>query len=108
DASVRAAVEQVATTFGGIDIVVNSAGIGAQGTVADNHDDEWQRCLDVNVTGAVRVIRAALPYLRASSHAAVVNMGSICAWSGLPKRVLYSATKGAVLAMTLAMAADHV
>jgi 2-keto-3-deoxy-L-fuconate dehydrogenase len=108
DASVRAAVDQVVAAFGGIDIVVNSAGIGAQGTVADNDDDEWQRCLDVNVIGAVRVIRAALPYLRASSHAAVVNMGSICAWSGLPKRVLYSATKGAVLAMTLAMAADHV
>ena len=71
DASVRAAVEQVATTFGGIDIVVNNAGIGAQGNVADNDDDEWRRCLDVNVVGAVRVSRAALPYLRASSHAAI-------------------------------------
>lgn len=108
DASVRGAVEQVVAAFGGIDIVVNNAGIGAQGTVADNDDDEWHRCLDVNVVGAVRVSRAALPYLRASSHAAIVNTGSICSWSGLPKRVLYSATKGAILAMTLAMAADHV
>jgi 2-keto-3-deoxy-L-fuconate dehydrogenase len=108
DASVRAAIEQVAAAFGGIDIVVNNAGIGAQGNIADNDDDEWHRCLDVNVMGAVRVSRAALPYLRASSHAAIVNTGSICAWSGLPKRVLYSATKGAILAMTLAMAADHV
>jgi len=108
DASVRAAIEQVAAAFGGIDIVVNNAGIGAQGNIADNDDDEWHRCLDVNVMGAVRVSRAALPYLRASSHAAIVNTGSICAWSGLPRRVLYSATKGAILAMTLAMAADHV
>ena len=108
DASVRAAIEQVTAAFGGIDIVVNNAGIGAQGNIADNDDDEWHRCLDVNVMGAVRVSRAALPYLRASSHAAIVNTGSICAWSGLPKRVLYSATKGAILAMTLAMAADHV
>jgi 2-keto-3-deoxy-L-fuconate dehydrogenase len=108
DDSVRAAIDYVVASFGGIDVVINNAGIGAQGTVADNDNAEWHHALDVNVVGAVRVSRAALPYLRASSHAAIVNMGSICAWSGLPRRVLYSATKGAVLAMTLAMAADHV
>jgi 2-keto-3-deoxy-L-fuconate dehydrogenase len=54
------------------------------------------------------VTRAALPHLRASAHAAVVNTCSIAATAGLPQRALYSATKGAVLALTLAMAADHV
>lgn len=108
DASVRQAVEESATRMGGIDILVNNAGIGATGTVADNPDDQWHHVFDVNVVGIVRMTRAALPYLRASAHAVVVNTCSIAATTGLPQRALYSATKGAVLALTLAMAADHV
>ncbi|MFI1704978.1 SDR family NAD(P)-dependent oxidoreductase [Streptomyces griseoruber] len=108
DASVRVAVEAAAGRLGGLDILVNNAGIGAVGTVEDNPDEEWHRVLDVNVLGTVRTTRAALPYLRRSSHAAVVNTCSIAATAGLPQRALYSASKGAVLSLTLAMAADHV
>ena len=108
DASVRLAVETAAGRLGGIDILVNNAGIGSIGTVADNPDEEWHRVFDVNVVGIVRVTRAALPYLRASEHAAIVNTCSIAATAGLPQRAVYSATKGAVLSLTLAMAADHV
>jgi NAD(P)-dependent dehydrogenase (short-subunit alcohol dehydrogenase family) len=107
DASVRAAVEAAADAMGGIDIVVNNAGIGAQGTIEANSDEEWHRVLDVNVVGMVRTARAALPYLRRSEHAAIVNTCSIAAHAGLPQRALYSASKGAVQALTLAMAADH-
>jgi NAD(P)-dependent dehydrogenase (short-subunit alcohol dehydrogenase family) len=108
DASVRQAINTAAASLGGIDILVNNAGVGATGTVADNPDDEWHQVFDVNVVGIVRVTRAALPYLRASKHAAIVNTCSIAATAGLPQRALYSATKGAVLSLTLAMAADHV
>jgi NAD(P)-dependent dehydrogenase (short-subunit alcohol dehydrogenase family) len=108
DTSVRDAIAAAAEQLGGIDIVVNNAGIGAQGTVAANDDDEWHRVLDVNVVGIARVTRAALPYLRQSSAAAIVNTCSIAATAGLPNRALYSASKGAVLALTMAMAADHV
>lgn len=108
DASVREAIDTAAERFGGIDILVNNAGIGAIGTVADNSDDEWHRVFDVNVVGMVRAARAALPYLRASGHAAIVNTCSVAAIAGLPQRALYSATKGAVLSLTLAMAADHI
>jgi 2-keto-3-deoxy-L-fuconate dehydrogenase len=108
DASVREAIDTAAERLGGIDILVNNAGIGAIGTVADNSDDEWHRVFDVNVVGMVRVARAALPYLRASGHAAIVNTCSVAAIAGLPQRALYSATKGAVLSLTLAMAADHI
>ncbi|RSN07741.1 short-chain dehydrogenase [Nonomuraea sp. WAC 01424] len=108
DGSVRAAVAEAAERLGGIDIVINNAGIGAQGTVEDNPDEEWRKVFDVNVLGMVRVSRAALPYLRGSEHAAIVNTCSIAATAGLPNRALYSATKGAVLSLTLAMAADHV
>jgi 2-keto-3-deoxy-L-fuconate dehydrogenase len=107
DASVRSAVQSVVDRFGGLDIVVNNAGVGAQGTVADNSDQEWHRVFDINVVGMVRVSRAALPHLRASQAAAIVNTCSIAATAGLPQRALYSATKGAVLALTQAMAADH-
>ncbi len=107
DAQVRAAVDAAARAFGGIDILVNNAGIGAQGTVADNPDAEWHHVLDVNVVGMARVTRAALPHLRRSRHAAIVNTGSIGAHTGLPDRALYSASKGAVQSLTLAMAADH-
>ncbi len=107
DASVRAGVEAVVAQYGGIDIVVNNAGIGAQGTVEDNPDDEWARVFDINVVGMARVSRAALPHLRKSSAAAIVNTCSVAATAGLPQRALYSASKGAVLALTRAMAADH-
>ncbi len=107
-AGVDAAVRESARRLGGLDVVVNNAGIGAQGTVEANADEEWHRVFDVNVVGIVRVTRAALPFLRESARAAIVNTCSVAATAGLPNRALYSATKGAVLSLTLAMAADHV
>ncbi|MGW5743037.1 SDR family NAD(P)-dependent oxidoreductase [Amycolatopsis sp. NPDC003861] len=107
DGSVRAAIAAAVEHLGGLDVLVNNAGIGAQGTVSDNDDAEWHRVFDVNVVGMVRVTRAALPHLRESAAAAIVNTCSIAATAGLPQRALYSATKGAVLALTRAMAADH-
>lgn len=107
DAMVRAAVGEVVQHFGRLDIVVNNAGVGAQGTVEDNNDEEWRRVFDINVLGVVRVSRAALPYLRRSPNAAIVNTCSVAATAGLPARALYGASKGAVLSLTLSMAADH-
>jgi NAD(P)-dependent dehydrogenase (short-subunit alcohol dehydrogenase family) len=101
--AVQAAVDQLG---GGLDILVNNAGIGAQGGVEEAKDDEWHLVLDVNVVGTARVSRAAWPYLRASANAAVVNTSSIAATAGLPQRAVYSASKGAVLSLTRAMAAD--
>jgi NAD(P)-dependent dehydrogenase (short-subunit alcohol dehydrogenase family) len=107
-ASVDAAIERVTAELGALDICVNNAGIGAVGTVTDNDDDEWHRVLDVNVVGIARVCRAALPHLRRSSSAAIVNTCSIAATAGLVQRAVYSASKGAVQSLTLAMAADLV
>ncbi len=107
-AAVDRAIATIVERFGGLDVVVNNAGIGATGDVSENDEAEWARVLDVNVTGIARVTRAALPHLRRSPHAAVVNMCSAVAFVGVRQRALYSASKGAVLALTLAMAADHV
>ncbi|MBB6627717.1 SDR family oxidoreductase [Nocardioides sp. KIGAM211] len=107
-ASVQAAIDEVAEKLGGLDVLVNNAGISAVGTVEDLSDDDWHRVLDVNVVGIARATAAALPLLRASEHPAIVNMCSIGALNGLPQRVLYNASKGAVLALTYAMATDHV
>jgi 2-keto-3-deoxy-L-fuconate dehydrogenase len=112
DAAVRTAVAATVEALGGLDILINNAGIGAAGTVEDNDDDEWRHVLDVNVLGMVRTSRAALPALRAAAaargQAAIVNTCSIAGIAGLPQRALYSSTKGAVYSLTLAMAADHV
>jgi 2-keto-3-deoxy-L-fuconate dehydrogenase len=106
DDSVREAVASAVSQLGGLDVLVNCAGIGAQGGVESNTDEQWHLVFDVNVVGMARVTRAALPALLASPAGAIVNVSSIAATNGLPDRVLYSATKGAVLSMTLAMAAD--
>lgn len=113
DAAVRAAVEEAVRELGSLHVLVSNAGIGAIGTVEDNADDEWSRVLDVNVLGMVRTARAALPHLRRAAAdrpgaASITHTCSIAATAGLPQRALYSASKGAVLSLTLAMAADHV
>jgi 2-keto-3-deoxy-L-fuconate dehydrogenase len=108
DDAVRSAVAQAIRHLGGLDVLVNNAGVGAAGTVADNDDDEWRRVFEVNVFGMMRVARAALPHLRESHRAAIVNTSSVAATAGLPQRALYSASKGAVHSLTFAMAADHV
>ncbi|MFF8817636.1 MULTISPECIES: SDR family NAD(P)-dependent oxidoreductase [Leucobacter] len=105
--SVNAGIQAVAERFGRIDIVVNNAGVGAQGTIEANDDAEWMRVLNINVLGLVRVSRAALPWLRKSPSAAIVNTASIAVTAGLPERALYGASKGAVYSLTLQMAADH-
>ncbi|HET6529428.1 MAG TPA: SDR family oxidoreductase [Actinoplanes sp.] len=107
-ASVDAAIGSVVDRHGRLDILINNAGIGAVGDVAANSDDEWRNVFEVNVFGMARVSRAALPHLRRSPSAAIVNTCSIVALAGFPQRVVYAASKGAVAALTLAMAADHV
>ncbi len=107
-ASVDAAIAQVAADHGGIDVLVNNTGVSSVGTVEEASDDEWARVLDVNVVGMARVSAAALPWLRKSEHAAIVNMCSIAALNGLPQRAVYGASKGAVMALTFAMATDHI
>jgi NAD(P)-dependent dehydrogenase (short-subunit alcohol dehydrogenase family) len=105
-ASVAKAFGEITSKTQVVDIVVNSAGIGASGTIESATEEEWLRVYQVNVVGSARVSAAALPLLRKSKGGSIVNMCSIAATVGLPDRAVYSASKGAILSLTLAMAAD--
>jgi NAD(P)-dependent dehydrogenase (short-subunit alcohol dehydrogenase family) len=105
--TIDAAVSATISRWQRIDVLVNSAGIGAVGTLPENDDAEWHRVLDINVLGTVRMIRTALPHLIAARPSSVVNLGSAVALTGFPNRALYTATKGAIVSLTRAMAADH-
>jgi len=106
DESVKRAFEGIAGKVSKIDVLVNNAGIGAQGGVEATTTAEWNKVLNINVIGTSRVSAAALPLLRLSTDAAIINTCSVVATVGLPNRAIYSASKGAVLSLTLAMAAD--
>ena len=101
DDSVRSAFDTIRISTEVIDIVSNNAGIGAVGTIADATSEEWHNVLNINVVGMSRVSSAALPFLRKSNSPSIVNTCSIAATAGLPKRAVYSASKGAVMSLTL-------
>ena len=107
DHDIAQAIARVGEEAGGLDVVVNNAAMSAVGDVAANDRDEWHRVLDLNVVSAARVVAEALPLLRASASAAIVNVSSFGSRVGIRNRAVYCATKGAIDALTLAMAADH-
>ncbi|KTS55184.1 short-chain dehydrogenase, partial [Microbacterium testaceum] len=102
--SVDAALAAVADRFGGVDVLVNSAGVSCVGTVEEATEADWDRVLNINVRGTARACAAALPYLKRSERASIVNVCSIGALNGLPQRAVYNASKGAILSLTYAMA----
>lgn len=108
NSAVSIAVARVAEQFGGLDVLVNNAGVSFVGTIEDGSENDWNRLWDINVMGYVRSTRAALPLLRQSDSAAIVNVSSLTATSGIRQRAAYTATKGAIESMTRAVAADLV
>ena len=91
-----------------VDVLCNNAGIGATGDVVESSLEDWRRVFEVNVFGVANMSRAVLPSMRAAGRGAVVNTCSVVASVGLVDRAVYSASKGAVLALTRAMAADEI
>lgn len=100
-------VNATISQLGRLDIVVNNAGILHAGTAESHTEEEWQQTFDVNVRGIWQLSRAALPHLRAGGGGSIINIGSVLSLVGARNRVAYAASKGAVLAMTRAMALDH-
>jgi meso-butanediol dehydrogenase/(S,S)-butanediol dehydrogenase/diacetyl reductase len=90
-----------------LDILVNAAGIEIEKTIEDTTLEEWNRIFAINVTGMFLTSKYALPLLRKSAGASVINFGSYDGYIADPKLAAYCATKGAVHALTRAMACDH-
>jgi meso-butanediol dehydrogenase/(S,S)-butanediol dehydrogenase/diacetyl reductase len=99
-------VEQAVTNLGGLDIVVNSAGVIYHATAEETTDEQWQQTMNVNVNGMFYICRAAIPHLKGEGGV-IVNIASDAALSGSYHLTAYCASKGAVLQMTRAMALDY-
>lgn len=104
---VRDGIAAINQAHGGLDIVVNAAGIEIEKTVGETSLEDWNRIFAINVTGTFLTSKYALPLLRGSSHASIINFGSYDGYIADPKLAAYCATKGAVHALTKAMACDH-
>ena len=101
------AMERIATHWGALDILVNAAGIEIEKTIEDTTLEEWNRSFAVNVTGTFLTSKYALPLLRKSDGASIINFGSYDGFIADPGLAAYCASKGAVHALTRAMACDH-
>lgn len=103
---VEAAVARVAAELGRLDALYNNAGVNSTGSIVDADETDWDRCFAVNVKGTFLCSRAAVPLLEAAGGGAIVNQGSVAALVGVGNFAAYCAAKGAVVALTRAMALD--
>lgn len=104
-ASLRAMAAATAERFGGIDILVVNAGVGAYGPILDTPDEHIEEMIEVNVKGAIHAVRAALPHLVRSDAADLVMVASEAGRRGLPYEAVYCASKFAQVGLTAAL--DH-
>jgi len=107
DVSNQATVISVFDQIGAIDILVNNAGIAHVGKVENTSEEDFVKVFNVNVKGAYNCLHAAIPSLKNSRSAVVLNMASIAAVVGIADRFAYSMSKGAIYAMTMSMARDY-
>ena len=103
----KAAVADAEGRFGHLDVVVNNAGIVRVARVAEESDDGWAATMAVNATGVFYGMRAAIPALRRAGGGSIINVASIYGPVGAAGYVAYSASKGAVIAMTKVAALEH-
>jgi cyclopentanol dehydrogenase len=109
---VQALIEQTVARFGGLDVLINNAGVGIGKTAEDTTAEEWDRVIDTNAKGTFLATKYAVSHLRARGGGSIVNIGSLFALRGGPSYAAYHASKGAIRQFTksaaLALAADHI
>ena len=107
ESQVNTVVAEVAERFGGIDVLVNNAGISVGAPISDeSHSEAWTVSLDVMLTGQVRLVRAALPHLRQSDAARIINIASTEALGATPYLSPYTAAKHGVVGLTRSLATE--
>jgi len=107
EAAAEAVMQQVSECYGKLDILVNAAGIEIEKTIEQTSLDEWNRSFAINVNGTFLTSKHALPLMRAAGGGSIINFGSYDGFIADPSLAVYCATKGAVHALTRAMACDH-
>jgi NAD(P)-dependent dehydrogenase (short-subunit alcohol dehydrogenase family) len=105
---VEALVASAVEAWGGLEVMVNNAGVGVAATVVDTTEEDYERVMDVCVRGTLLGMKYAIPAIRDAGGGSVINMSSVAALVGITDRAVYSAAKGAILSMTRAAAIDHV
>ena len=106
-AQVQAAVDKVNEQWGGIDIMVNNAGVGVAAKTAETTEDDWQRVIDVCMKGTFLGMKYVIPIMQKQKSGSIINMSSVAALVGVGDRAAYCAAKGGVMALTRAAAVDH-
>jgi 3-oxoacyl-[acyl-carrier protein] reductase len=106
EADVRALVEHAITTLGGVDVLVNNAGLGGSAAVVDMTDEQWSKVLDVSLTSVFRMTRAILPHMYARGSGAIVNNASVLGWRAQALQSHYAAAKAGVMAFTRCAAVE--
>ena len=105
-AAVNAVVEQVVAQWGGVDALVNAAGIPMAVPTTELSDEKWQMTLDININGTFFFCRAVAPHMIAKGHGTIINIGSLHSFLGIPMRAAYAASKGGVLQLTRSLATE--
>ena len=100
EAEVQALVAAAEQQLGGVDVLINNAGLGGQKRVVDMSDEEWNRVLDITLTGTFRMTRAMLPHMQARGRGAIVNNASVLGWRAQKEQAHYAAAKAGVMALT--------
>lgn len=104
---IYAAVDLAVTTWGGVDIVMNNAGMALVKNVIDTSDDEWDQVMNTNVKSIFHMVKAAIPHMRKRGGGSIINVASQLAMVASPNFAVYTAGKGAILNFTRALALDH-
>ena len=104
---INRALEHTTRHFGGLNVLVNNAGVLHIGTAEQITEAQWDETFNVNVRGLWLLSRAALPYLRQAGGGSIINIASVLGINGAPNRASYAASKGAVVLLTKCMAIDH-
>jgi 3-oxoacyl-[acyl-carrier protein] reductase len=106
EADVRALVDQAIATLGGVDVLVNNAGLGGSASVVEMTDEQWHKVLDVSLTSVFRMTRAVLPHMYARGSGAIVNNASVLGWRAQALQSHYAAAKAGVMAFTRCSAVE--
>lgn len=107
---VQALIAAAEDKLGGVDVLINNAGLGGQKTVVEMSDEEWHRVLDITLTGTFRMTRAMLPHMQKRGAGAIVNNASVLGWRAQKEQAHYAAAKAGVMALTRCSAleaSDH-